>query len=255
MRINRSPAVMLTAALLVTLCAAWSAPLSAAQWPFGVNRKTAPDSARAKEALSLYMYTLEHQKAVDAMSQVEPLLSPRGSIELRPADNTLVVRDSLASLTRIIPVLRRFDHPPRTLAMDVMVVEANRIAFSPAIQEEDLPESLLTQFRKLLPYSTYRVLARAEVAPSEGQEVMYQMGGGFGLSFRMGTMLNSRNVRLHELRIARREANNANKQLVRTTLSLRLDQPYALTLTRSEESSTALMVVFMPKSSGPWKGR
>lgn len=245
---------MLSAALLAALSAVWSAPLAAAQGPFGVKRQTPAGSQQANEALSLYVYTLDHQKVAEALPLVQPLLSPRGTIELRLAGNTLVVRDSLASLTRIIPVLRRFDHPPRTLKLDVMVVEANRIAFSPAIQEEDLPPDLLKKFRQLLPYSTYRVLARAEVAPTEGQEVMYQMGGGFGLSFRMGK-LNGRNFQLNEVRIARRAADDSGKQWVHPTLPLRLDQSYALALTRSESSSTALMVVFTPKPSDSPKGR
>ncbi len=239
-------AVILTSALLAPL------PVSA-QSPFGVPRRAEADSKRANEAFSFYIYKFEHQKAAEGLPLVHRLLSSRGTVELRPAANTLVVRDSLASLTRIIPVLRRFDHPPRNLELEVLVVQAQRVAFSPAVQGEALPEHLAHFFRNLLPYSTYRVLARTEVNPGEGDEVVYEMGGGFGVSFRLGTIREGRTVRLHEFRIARRangkSDDTARKQLFQATLLLQLNQPYALALTNDEASSSALMVVLTPNPS------
>jgi hypothetical protein len=240
----------------VILAAALLAPLPAwAQSPFGVGRVSPPASddpaaSQSKttptESLSLYVYRLEHQRALEALQVVQPLLSPRGSIELRPAENTIAVRDSLTSLTRIIPALHRFDRPPRQLGLEVLVVQANRAAFSPSVQVPDVPPTLLRYFRKLLPYSTYQVLARTEITPDEGQEVMYEVGAGFGVSFRLGTMVNGRNVKLHDFRIARRK-DGERQQLLHTTLSLRLDQPLALTLAKEESSDRALMVVLTPK--------
>ena len=59
-----------------------------------------------------------------------------------------------------------------------------------------------------------------------------------------------------ELEVARRvieAAQNRNdpgsKQLFQATLSLRLDQPYALALTNDEASASALMVVLTPSPS------
>ena len=248
---KRILAVILTSALLVPL------PVLA-QSPFGVPRRAEADSQRAKEAYSHYIYKFEHQKATEALPFVQRLLSSRGTVELRPAENTLMVRDSLASLTRIIPVLRRFDHPPRNLELEMLVVQAQRVAFSPAIQGEALPGHLAHFFHNLLPYSTYRVLARAEVSPGEGQEVVVEMGSGFGVSFRLGTILDGRRVRLHEFRIARRAGDGSgggggdkagHKPLFQATLSLRLDQPYALALASDEASSSALMVVLTPNPS------
>ncbi len=242
---KRTLAVILTSALL--------APLPVlAQSPFGVPRRAEADSKRAKEAYSHYIYKFEHQKAAEALPFVQRLLSSHGTVELRPAENTLMVRDSLASLTRIIPVLRRFDHPPRNLELELLVVQAHRVAFSPAVQGEDLPGHLSHFFHNLLPYSTYRVLARTKVSPGEGEEVMVEMGGGFGVSFRLGTILDGRNVRLHEFRIARRgggDDEQAHKQLFQATLSMRLDQPLALALANDEASASALMVVLTPNPS------
>jgi hypothetical protein len=246
-------------ALIVAL--AVLAPLPAwAQSPFGVGRVSpppaaqkpatspngAPNGARSSESLSLYVHHLEHQKALEAVQLVQPLLSPRGSVELRSAENTITVRDSLSSLTRIIPTLYRFDRPPRQLGIEVLVVQANRVAFSPAIQAPDVPATLLRYFRKLLPYSTYQVLARTEITPDEGQEVMYEVGAGFGVSFRLGTMVNDHNIKLHDFRIARRKEGE-RQQLLHTTLSLRLDQPLALALAKEESSDRALLVVLTPK--------
>ncbi|HXT21441.1 MAG TPA: secretin N-terminal domain-containing protein, partial [Thermoanaerobaculia bacterium] len=51
----------------------------------------------------LHVYTLRHQTAGDALGLIRPLLSPRGTVELRPGANTLVLRDTPLALSRILP--------------------------------------------------------------------------------------------------------------------------------------------------------
>ena len=244
---NRTLAVILTSALLVPLPAL-------AQSPFGVPRRAEADSKRAQEAYSQYIYRFDHQKASEALPLVQRLLSSHGTVELRLAENTLMVRDSLASLTRIIPVLRRFDHPPRNLDLEILVIQAQQVAFSPAVSEEVLPEHLRRLFSRHLRYNSYRVLARAEASPSEGQELMVELGSGFDMSFRLGTIVDQRKVSLHEFRVAWRgsessESAGRKKTFGAGSVPLRLDQSYALTLTNDEASSSALMLVFTPNPS------
>src|SRR6185503_9060584 len=75
--------------------------------------------------LVLHVYTLRHQAAGDALGLVQPLLSPRGTIELRPGANTLVLRDTAVALGRIVPVLVSFDHPSRPVDVELWMVRAS----------------------------------------------------------------------------------------------------------------------------------
>src|SRR3954465_11411347 len=80
---------------------------------------TAQPAGKTKAAVAgsvvLQAYTLRHQRASEAVALVYPLLSRKGTVELQPGGNTLVIRDVPAALNRIAPVLRNFDHAPRLM--------------------------------------------------------------------------------------------------------------------------------------------
>jgi hypothetical protein len=211
----------------------------AAQW--GVRE------VRADEPLKLYAYTLKHQAASEALALVEPLLSGRGTVELRVTDNTLVVRDTEGVLSSIGPVLQRFDHPTRNLSIEVTIIRARRASFSPVLQEEPLPEPLARRLKDLLPYSTYSVLARTDLPTREGEEVTYELGEGFGVRFRTGTVMEGQRVKLHGFRITRASGAAATRNLIHGNLSLQLARTFTMTLAGSEGSSTALVVVLEPR--------
>src|ERR1700710_2415251 len=97
---------------------------------------------RIDDVLVLHAYMLKHQRASDAIPLVHPLLSERGTVELQPADNTLVIRDSAGALARILPVLRSFDHAPRPRRVEITIVRASRSAVSPPMTHSDLPDEL-----------------------------------------------------------------------------------------------------------------
>src|SRR5687768_3848084 len=100
------PRSIAAAALLAFLLPAMALPALAAA-------PTPPAQPRPQPELSVYLFKLRHQSAGDALNLVTPLLSPRGSVELRAGANTLVLRDSMSSLSRILPVLHAYDHPAR----------------------------------------------------------------------------------------------------------------------------------------------
>ncbi|HEX5760031.1 MAG TPA: secretin N-terminal domain-containing protein [Thermoanaerobaculia bacterium] len=229
--------------LLVLLVLATLAPSAgpvAAQQPQG--------GARA-DALYVHAYTLKHQRAADALMLIHPLLSPRGTIELQPVGNTLVVRDTLAGLARVVPVLRGFDRPARPLRIEVHVVHASRLrspaqAVSPALPEP--PPELVQRLKALLSYEFFELVAQARVGGLEGQSVTYEIGGGFEVSFRLGTVMPNRRIRLTDFRILRRGRQRAGQTLLHTHLTLTLDQTVALALAKNEASPEALMVVLTP---------
>ena len=194
---------------------------------------------RQEGELVLHAFTLRHKPAADAIQIVFPLLSKRGTVEAQPATNTLVIRDTPAALGRIIPALRGYDHPSRPLSLEIYIVRALRSAVSGAPTQSDLPESLTRRLRALLPYEVYQVQAQARLTSREGEAVTYALGGEYEVSFRLGTIMDGRRVRLSNFRVVRR----AGSPLIHTNLNLPLEQTTSFGLARNEDSQEALMVV------------
>jgi len=205
------------------------------------------------EPLRLHAFTLVHQRADEALPLIQPLLSERGTVELQSATNTLVVRDSLAALVKVTAALRAFDHPARPLAFDVQIIRAGGGGISPPPPaSQPLDPQLQLRLEQLFRYQGYRLLARARLDVREGQEVVYDIAGGYRVAFKLGTLAAERRIRLSGFRVARRGAGDQESELVHTALSLWREQPYVLALARDESSPSALLVVltFLPES-GP----
>ena len=81
-------------------------------------------AAQSEPALLVHAYTLRHQPAAEALALVHPLLSERGSVQLQPGGNTLVIRDEQAVVERVAALLREFDHAAKKLAIRIQVVRA-----------------------------------------------------------------------------------------------------------------------------------
>jgi hypothetical protein len=233
--VSRASASLL---LILLLPAAWSLGGGAAHaTPAGTAGGAGADDER------LHAYAFKHQRASDAIALVHPLLSPRGTIELQPADNTLVIRDNAAAVDKIVAVLRSFDHAPRPLRLDILIVRASRSAVSPQMVHSELPEELTRQLRNLLGYDSYEIEARAALQSLEGEGVTYELGSEYQVSLRLGTVLPQRRVRLTDFAIMRRQAKRPGQMLIRTNMTLWLDRTMSLGLAKSEASREALMVV------------
>ncbi len=202
--------------------------------------------------LVLHAYTLKNRKASEALPLVSPLLSARGTVELQPGTNTLVIRDTIAALGRIVPTLRSYDHPARPLDLELYIVRAARTAGGSSEVRSDLPEPLTRGLVALLSYNVYEIRAQALLASFEGQAVTYALGGEYEVSFRVGAVLAPGRVKLSDFRVSRRAGHGPQQQLlIHTNLSLRLDQSTFLGLARSEASPEALMVVMILRNGDP----
>lgn len=235
-RLSPMPSVRRTVLILL-----WSTLLSASL-PAQVVRK--------EGELVLHAFTLRHRAAAEAFQIVLPMLSKRGTVELQPATNTLVIRDTPAALGQIIPALRRYDRPSRPLSLDVYIVRATRSTVSGAPDQSDLPEALTKRLRALLPYDNYHSQAQARLSSREGEAVTYALGGEYEVSFRLGTIVQGQ-VRLSDFRIARvAEQRRTGMSLFQATLILPLDQTTSFVLARNEDSNEALMVVLNLRQAG-----
>ena len=215
----------------------------------------ADPGANPGNRIEVYAYTLKHQKADQALALIRPLLTMRGTVEVQPGSNTLVVRETPATITRIARLLAGFDHPPENLRFDIHIVRAGpkRSGISPPLPEDakdaiELPEPLASQLRQVLRYDDYRVLAAAGVSSKEGEDVTYSLGQTYSVSFRAGTVMAGRRVKLEGFRILK-HTNRSNKgrqleprELFHATLNLWIGRPLSLVLAQDESRQEALMV-------------
>src|ERR1700688_951258 len=117
--VRRLVAIVAVIASVLWTCGP-AVPLSAGQ-----------NQRREATELALHAYALRYQQAIEAIPLIQPLLTGRGTLELQPGGNTLVIRDTVAALARIVPVLRGFDHPSQPLKVEILIVRASRTVVSP----------------------------------------------------------------------------------------------------------------------------
>ena len=204
--------------------------------------------------LVVHVYKLEHQPAGEAWALLQPLLSARGSVELRPADNTLVLRDSTAAMDRILPVLTAFDHPPRDVDVEVWLIRASdKAAVSPPMLRDrsNVPKDLLANLAARLPYQHYDLVAQSRVRSREGQRITFQLGPDHSVRFRLGTILGDQRLRLVDFEVFQEERGSTAEKLAKGNLNLWLGRNMVFALTQGESSPTALMVVVRCRQSAP----
>lgn len=204
-----------------------------------------PKRSGDHDHLQAYAYTLRNKSAAEALVLIRPLLSQRGTVELQPGGNTLVVRDSLAALGRIVPTLRAYDRPAERLRLQVMIVRAlsEPVDGPPG---RSLPSWLEDRLQALLRWDYYQILAEAGLDTHEGEDLVHEVGGLYGLSFRVGTLYRDERVKLHDFKIWRASPVSpagSEHPLLEATLNLWLEKPKVLGLANSESSDHALMVV------------
>jgi type II/III secretion system protein len=213
-----------------------------------------PRGAAGTGEVVLQAYTFRHQQVSEAVALVYPLLSPKGTVEVQPRGNTLVIRDTPAALARILPALRGFDHPARSMRLEVYIVRASRLMVSPQMQRSELPEQLARRLRDLLAYDVFEMQAQAQLAGVEGQPVVYELGQEYKLSFRFGTLMDKR-VKLSNFRISRQGEGKPMTNLLQTNLTLWVDQTISLGLAKNEASREALMIVMTLRRATPVAGK
>ncbi|MDA8017832.1 MAG: hypothetical protein MPN21_10335 [Thermoanaerobaculia bacterium] len=199
--------------------------------------------------LEVYVHSFRYRDASLAANMVRHKLSPRGTLEVQPSANTLVVRDIASILTRIKPELADFDRPPAEVRLELRVVKAGprQVVSPPAPGGPELPPEILDKLRSLLRYDSYRVLAEAAVSSLEGESVDYSLGPDYSVSFTVGSLMAQRRLHMEDFRIVERLSSDKGrgldpKQLFHADLNLWMDRPFTLVLTRDDTRQEALLV-------------
>ena len=195
-------------------------------------------AAQTEPPLLVHAYTLRHQPAAEALDLVHPLLSQRGSVQLQPGGNTLVVRDEAAVVDRVVELLREFDHAAQKLALRIQVVRAGDGGTG-----EPLGRELAERLGELLRYDSYRVVAAAELEAREGDLASYELGEEYRIGFQLGTLMSGDRLKLHDFEVSRQGGEEESRRLLRTQVNLRLGRPMILGLAKNESSRRALLLV------------
>lgn len=193
-------------------------------------------------ALKIHVFTFEHQSPEDALGEIRPLFSDRGSVELHPSGDTVILRDGAAELERILRRLRDFDHPPRRLRLEFHLLRAHRIPFSPQPESQGVSPRFVERLRQMLRYDTYESLSRISFLSREGDDVAYDFGDDLGMYFRVGTVLEGERVGLKDFRIHRRSEGGLAVPVLHANLVLVLRQTLAMVLMREEAANSALVI-------------
>ncbi len=154
------------------------------------------------ETLSVKAFRLAHQPAREALRLVEPMLSPAGSVELRLADNTLVLTDQPTVISRIEFLLREFDHTPLDLQLAIHLLRVTQGPPDSAHQNLlALPPGLVESLGAMASRNRYELLGAIELASKEGAEVSYEVAEKYEVRFTVGTVLLEQRLRLRSFEV------------------------------------------------------
>ena len=207
--------------------------------------------------LHVHLVKLRNQPAEEAMKLVMPLLSSQGSVEIQPGSNTLVIRDTLAALSRMLPLLADFDHSRRAVEIEVWILRATPSQVSPpgasAPEIQNLP-GLVETLRRHLPYQNYEVVTKSDVRSREGEFAVVPVAEGFQVRFRLGTVIGNQRLRLGGFEVLRSRGGGEATNLLKSDLNLWVDRPAVISLVNpanEEKGEGTLLIVVRIELPGP----
>ena len=217
-------------------------------------------STPAPEPDVVRVFTLNYRKAEEAFLLVRPLLTPRGSIVLQPGLNALTVRDTGRAVERAAQVVASFDVPPRGFAISVSLFRAtsdpsSRTAPTPVSEQI---RGVGARLRKLFNFTDYRSLDEVVLQGLEGEPVSWNLGGSYRIDFLMESGGGVDVVRLRNLVLSRVRRDERGRETVhdvaRTSINLRMREPFVLGVGREEGGAAALFLVLSAAPVGPGPG-
>ncbi len=193
-----------------------------------------------------HAFTLQHQRADDALEWMQNEMSPQGTIELQRATNTLVLRDRSSVLEHLLALLRDFDHPRRRIEFEIFILEASRRGSGDPRSE--LPAQLTDELGNWLSFTSYRLLGEGQFEATEGETVRYEIGAEFRLGFRVGTVLLNRRVKLYGVEIERSRGAVLDERVFSGHLNVWVGKPLVLALPYRGSDASGLVVAVTVRS-------
>ena len=226
----------------------------------GPARAASPTPAPEPDVVRVF--SLKHRKAEEAFLLVRPLLTARGSVVLQPSLNTLTVRDAGPAVERAAQAVESFDVPPRAIAISVALLRATS---DPAPRTSPTPvaeqiRGVGARLRKLFSFTEYTALDEVVLQGLEGEAVSWNLGGSYRVDFHLEAGGGGQVVRLRNLVLSRLRRDEKGRETVRdvarTSINLRMKEPFVLGIGREEGGGAALFLVLSasPADTGPGIG-
>ena len=108
--------------------------------------------------IAVQTFHLTHRTAAEASDVAQAFLSPAGSVTVHPAQHTITVQDTPASVDRIAEILKILDQPQPNMRVEIRLVEASNHPASKGKPESDAVDPGI---RKMFHYKVYRTVGRA----------------------------------------------------------------------------------------------
>lgn len=223
--------------------------------PAGAASDPEPDVVR--------VFALRHRRAEEAFLLVRPILTARGSVVLQPGPNTLTVRDVPAAVEQAARAVEAFDVPPRSVAISVSLLRAST---APATRPEPATPAPVAEtikgvgarLRKLFTFTDYASLDDVVLQGVEGEPVSWDLGGSHRIEFRLEPGGDPAVVRLRNLVLSRVRRDEKGRETVRdvarTTVNLRVKEPFVIGVGREEGGGAALFLVLTAAPAEPGPG-
>ena len=197
-------------------------------------------SQQEAETQIRHAFTLQHQRADDALEWMQGEMSPHGTIELQRATNTLVLRDARSVLEHLLALLRDFDHPRRQVEFEIFILEASRRGSGDPRSE--LPAQLIDELGDWLAFTSYRQLGHGRFEAVEGEDVRFEVGAEFRIGFRVGTVLLDRRLKLYGVEVERSRGGGLGEQVFNGHLNVWVGKPLVLALSYRDTEASGLVV-------------
>jgi len=207
----------------------------------------------ARAAVEERAFQLRYRSAADAVSVVEPLLSPEGSVMLQPRANTVVIRDVGSVIDKVAVTLRVWDHVPFNFRVRVKFFLAST-SMPTGTASTAAPVELGPNFGQLFHFRSYTPLDDLQFVSPDGSSVEANVGERYVLRFTLRTQPSDQErLILSPLELLSRAGAATpppSRPLLRSTVSLRVGQTAVLAAAHSERAKEVLLVVVTAAREG-----
>jgi hypothetical protein len=147
------------------------------------------DAEEAAGPITARSYEVRYRSLAEAVDLVGAILSPDGTVSIRPGLRRLVVRDREQILDQVGDLLESFDLPPRNVEISVVLVmgsdsrdaEAGRHTPDKSITREHL--GVLETLREFWKWTELDPIGSRSVTAMEGSTVSADLAEGYRISF------------------------------------------------------------------------
>lgn len=196
-------------------------------------------------------FKFKFKSADRAANVISSLVSSEGSVSIQPGSNVLVVTDRSANMEVIAAALDRYDVPSREFKLEIRLVAAGRVQGKGPEVPEDLKD-IAGKLSGVLRFTSFEKIGAIDVKGREGDTVRSDIDG-YHAEFVVGELDPvSETVQLSGFTLSRFEAGadpakKARKDVLETTLNLKVGQTVVLGASRLPDSNRALLLIVVAR--------